>query len=102
MSFIREAIIGGPSTHGGGHVPPKILLASLWSSPQILEFSIGQAKNSNSFNGGTPQKILAFTLCPAKISGHGPPMEAIRCVMEAQTANEIIQSRRFTSINKSL
>ena len=41
-----------------------------------LEFSIGQAKNSNSSNGGAPQKILVVTLCPFKILDHGPPMVA--------------------------
>ena len=59
--------IGGPSARLyilGGHVPP----------PPILEISIGQAKNSNSSNGGAPLKILAVTLCPPKISGLGPPM----------------------------
>ena len=30
------------------------------------EFSIRQAKNSNSSNGGAPPKILAITLCPPK------------------------------------
>ena len=62
--------------------PPKNHFTgfTLGGAPKILEFSLGQAKNSNSSNGGTPQKILAVTLCPPKISGHGPPMEIMRKV----------------------
>ena len=64
------------SIHFGGHVPPQKFTSFTWGK-NFLEFSIGQAKNSNSSNGGAPPKILAITLCPPKISGHGPPMARI-------------------------
>ena len=76
---ITEAI-GGPSIHwGGGARAPKFYWL-YWGGgtclpPTFLEFSIGQAKNSNSSNGGAPQKNFGYHFVPPpKISGHGPPM----------------------------
>ena len=72
----------GPSIHWGGgwYVAPKFLLASLG-----MNFFIGKAKNSNSstvmvFYWRCLTKILGITLCPFKILGHGPPMNAF-CVI---------------------
>ena len=50
----------------GGHVPLQLFsgftLGARALPPKLfLEFSIGQAKNSNSSNGGTTQKNLALT-----------------------------------------
>ena len=74
--FPVRPYIGG----GGWYVAPKFLLASLG-----MNFFIGKAKNSNSstvmvFYWRCLTKILGITLCPFKILGHGPPMNAF-CVI---------------------
>ena len=66
--------IGGPSVRPPPHFTGFTLKRGAPPTKIFLEFSIAQAKHSNSSNGGAPQNIVAVTLCPSKIYCHGPPM----------------------------